>query len=336
MKVFFDKPNFIQFSLSVDKSEGGKDVLRMVKNQLDIHFNFNQVDLNEEESILLEEFFDGINEDKQLTYGEDAIQGRPLTRDSFPSKCGIYLLEDENINRYRDEHSLLIGSVGEEVQTLKKLIINSDYQFHRQKLFGDDITFESFIDLLALPFSVVYIIDRYLFKGPEIGGNLGLTECNIEKFVKNVLNGKMSPSTFVFVYQVNTHVPKGNQNYDEGPNLDMVARRIRSCAKGKCPRPAVVLIGIQSGIIEDEHDRHIISDYVRIKSGDSFVYYLSNGQKKTASLGIDYYSLAYLDNRKSNKALLTKLRQMIIASVGTYPQFSRFPEGIDINTLFEE
>jgi len=336
MKVFFDKPNFIQFSLSVNKSEGGKDVLRMVKNQLDIHFNFSQVDLNEEESILLEEFFDGVNEDKEFTYGEDAIQGRPLTRNSFPSKSAIYLLDDENVYRFQDEYSLLIGPVGEEVQTLKKLIINSDYQFHRQKLFGDDITFERFIDLLSLPFSVVFIIDRYLFKGPEIGGNIGLAECNIEKFVKNVLSNKKSPSTFVFVYQINTRLARENQDYDEGPNLEVLARRIRSNARGNCPRPEVVLIGVQSGIIEDEHDRHIISDYLKIKSGDSFVYFFSNGQKKTASLGIDFYSLAYRDNMKSNQVLLSKLKKMIYVSLESYPQFSRWPEGLDINALFEQ
>jgi hypothetical protein len=334
MKVYFDKSNFISFSLNIDKEMGGRDALRMLKNQLDIHFNFKYSDLAEEEKILFEEFTSGVSRDARITQGLDEIKRGPLNTESFPSKCGIYLLDDDQIQKFKLENSYLVGEVGEEIETLTKLIINSDYQFHKQLEIGSKITFENFIDLLSLPFSTIFVIDRYLFKGPAIGGNLGLLECNFDKFIRNIFINKESPSTLVFIYQINTLVSRTNPIYDEGPDPEALTKRFRAFAMRKCPRPTVIFIGVQSGVIDDEHDRYIISDYLNIKSGDSFIFFSSTGKKKTASSTVDYYSLANREYRRTKNVLLAKIKGMAKESLEKYPQYSKWPVGLELNAIF--
>ncbi len=333
MKVYFDKENFLKFILETGKSNKGRDALRLIKNNIDIHFNFKIQELTEEESILTEEFQDGISEETIISFGPDKILSRPLSETSFPSRSGIYLLADENISYIKNLNTVLIGTVGEEVETLNRLILDRDYSFHMIKHIGKDILPTKHLDLLKLPFNTLIIIDRYIFKGPETGGNIGLIEFNIDKILKNIYLDKCDISNIIFIYQINTLVPRTNPKYDEGPDCDKLTKGFKSTVRKKCPKPNIIFIGVQSGCINDEHDRHIISEYLKIKSGDSLVFFSSTGQLKTNSLEVDYYSLGRREYRKAKTLLMQKMHTVISESLQHFPKYSRIPPEIEVKSV---
>jgi hypothetical protein len=60
-----------------------------------------------------------------------------------------------------------------------------------------------------------------------------------------------------------------------------------------------------------EHDRGIFTNYLRIKSGDSFVYFDKNGKFLTSGTDIDFHSLSEPDKFNASEAALSKIKEII-------------------------
>ena len=60
-----------------------------------------------------------------------------------------------------------------------------------------------------------------------------------------------------------------------------------------------------------EHDRQIFTNFIRIKSGDSFNYFNSSGQLITKGTELDFYSYANEDNWISSKKILKILQSKV-------------------------
>jgi len=92
-------------------------------------------------------------------------------------------------------------------------------------------------------------------------------------------------------------------------------------------------ISVPKGKIDDEHDRHIISNYIRFKSGDSLVYFSSAGIKLTMSKDFDIYSMANRNYQKNTKLLLDDIRKIIKDTHALYPFRCSFEDGIAKETI---
>ncbi|RVU02563.1 hypothetical protein EOD41_01080 [Mucilaginibacter limnophilus] len=326
MIVYFDKANYIKYLKTVDDDKEGPDTLRMLKNQLSIHLNFKTEDLDEYEQVLLEEFQSGVSTHFKFTFGDNEIV-RPIKKENLPSKNGIYLLDDSSLSSLKKQHTVVAGGVGEEIDALKTLIIDIDYSFHAERVIGKDITYTNHLNILGLPFSTLVVVDRYMFKGPEVGGNLGLYQYNLDLILKNAFINKQGYSRLIFVYQINTKVANTSPYYDEGPDLEKLTTKIKKVTHKYCPAPELYFIGVPSGIIDDEHDRFIISNYLRIKSGDSLIYFDSSGVVTTKSKTVDFYSLGNKNYRDVNTIILNKLSQIIEETLDKHPKYSKVPHG---------
>lgn len=228
---------------------------------------------------------------------------------------------------------MIIGKISEEKETLDHLIFDkNDYGFHIQKIIGS-AEFERWdrLESFCLPFSTIVFIDRYMFKGPETGGNLGLFDYNIGIILKNFYITKVGPSRLVFIYRIVDNVSPTHYSYDLGPDLIRLKEKIKRLVKGVnkyCPDPEIILIGVPKDSIEDEHDRHIVSNYIRIKSGDLFVYFDSIGRKVSKSNEIDFYSLGKREYRATTNYLLGKIKTIIQDTLIRYPQYCYCPGSI--------
>jgi hypothetical protein len=332
MTVYFDKENFLNYFKKLDGHEFGNDTLRMLKKQLNIHLNFEIEGLDDYDYTLIEEFQSGISENFSMTHGENKVN-RPLTKESFPTYNDIYLLSDQNVDKLKKHHIIMLANIDEEIEILNKLIINVDYSFHNEKLIGKDITPKTHVDLLDFPFSTIVIIDRYVFKGPEAGGNISFYDYNLDKILRKIYSNKEGYSRLVFVYQVNVSVAKTSPKYDEGPDLDKLAQKIKKVTGKYCPAPEIFLIGVPVGTIDDEHDRYIVSNYLRIKSGDSIIYFDANDGIVTKSKTVDYYSLGFKQYRETNKNLLVKIKTIIEETLNKNSRYSKIPAGTKHNEV---
>lgn len=331
MKVYFDKENYLNYLKSSRKSVLAQDTLRMIKNQLSVHLNFDTETFSDEEFKLHEEFTEGVSREFNITHGKNVVI-RPVKDTSFPTMDGIYLLESD-INYAKRLNSVLLGALNEETNVLSRLIISDDYSFHAEKRIGIDVLPNKHLNINDLPFTTLVIIDRYIFKGPDPGGNIGLYEYNLAQILKNIYSKKNGKTKIVFVYQVNVQVPKDNPKYDEGPDVNKLNEKIRRIVNKNCPAPEIYFFGVPSGYIDDEHDRWILSNYLRIKSGDSLVYFDSNGQIKSDSLTIDLYSLGSRSYRTVNQDIVDKINNICEKTSRQYPRFCKIPNNVGINRL---
>jgi len=300
MTIYFDKANFFSLITSIKNNPQEADVLRFIKRQVNVHFNFLIDELNEYESIIIEEFQDGVA---------------------------------EYVEKIKRKHCVLIGNINEELSTLNKLIFDSDdYGFHTQKIIGP-LRFDNWnrIEPYCLPFSTLLIVDRYMFKGHEEGGNLGLFDFNIAVILKKFYENKEGPSQLIFVYQTNPFVNSANTNFDRGPDIDVLKSKTKKAIKAAnkhCPAPNIVFVGVPNGRIKDEHDRNIITNYMRLKSGDSLIYFKSDGSIITKSNDLDIYSMGKKEYRNSSDSLISKIRLYVIETIDTYPHYCSLESGL--------
>jgi hypothetical protein len=322
MDCYFDISNYIEFSKqtvakdSKETTETANECLRMIKKNFNIIINHeNYESLEEEIQILLEEFQSGF--DGNLEF-DNKIKEK-ITDEHEKFFGSIILLDDDDlIQSLKDKQQILVGSLSEETKTLSRLFIDQ-YDLHKEKSIGRDITFDSNINLRSLPINKIFIIDRYLFKGPEIGGNISLFEHNMEKVLRKIFENRRSIIDLIFVYQINKSVAREHKDYDEGPDKEKLVSKIKKIVH-------ISLIAVPKGKIADEHDRHIITDYLRIKSGDSFTYFKSNGEICSKSLFVDFYSHGKNDYNINTKTLMEKINDYTNEVIAKYPGENYIPK----------
>ena len=333
MTVYFDLENFKSLMLKYGGSQRGADVLRFVKNQLNVHLNFMIKNLPDDVADLLSEFMDGVSPEFRLTHSTNFIQKRPVAVESLNDKNGIYLLDDENIESVRNTHTVFIGCPGEEVSVLEQLIIDkNDYGFHSQRAIGShDFDDWNKIEPYCFPFSTLVIVDRYMFKGSATTGNLGLFDYNLGKILSKFFEHKKSLARIIVIYQIELSRNPAFPHPDPGPDFMYLKNKFKTAvnklSKG-CPVPEMFFVAVPKGTIADEHDRHIISNYIRFKSGDSLVYFSSAGTKLTMSEDFDIYSLANRKYRENTAIFLDAVRKIIKDTFALYPSRCSFENGI--------
>lgn len=318
MTVVFDKENAISFFKSIDNSEFGHEIMQLLKRQVNLQFNFELEDTDEMLELQILEFVEtGGRKDNNLSiiFNNNEAYQSPFCVDQISNTSNVYLLNtiSEKVKR---AYKVLIGTVGDELDILSKLLLNQiDRSTHEQRIIGSDNFKDwSYIAEFIRPFSQVLIVDRFMFKGPEIGGNLGLFDYNIKVILQKLYANQMEKTDIVFVYQINPNVARTHSNYDEGPDLEKLGNKVKQAVKSvnrNCPKPNLTFIGVPKGRINDDHDRHIITNYIRIKSGDSLIYFNSTGKIETKSNEFDVYSLGRKQYRDTTKSLISKIKRII-------------------------
>lgn len=312
MVVYFDIKNLISLFKSIDDNPRGDAILRILKQQLNILFNFSIESISEELELQLTEFTEGTGRNRAelfIHFSEvDNFPIRPV--ETVADRNGIFLLENIS-EKLRSSNQNLIGDVGEEISTLEQLILNTyDESLHEQRsISSDDFSNWNKVSKYIRPFNSMVIIDRYMFTGSSTGGNLGLFEYNLKIILGLFFKNCNCQPRLVFIFQIKTTGP----SRDMGPNSKELTTKIVKAIKSmnkNCKKPEIALIYV-SNTIDDEHDRNIITNYLRIKGGDTFVYYNSANEIITNSSDLDVYSLGNLQYRSNAEKLKAKLNGII-------------------------
>lgn len=326
MTIVFDKENARSFFRQLNTTLA-EDIFRLLKRQLNIVFNFSREELESDEKLEMQigEFHEtGGRKKRSLTieYLDKPLYEEVFCLHNVYNNNSVFLLE-KITGKIKEAHKVLIGSVGEEIEVLSRLLVNvEDGETHDQRIIGSQ-NFKDWnaIEEFVRPFSTLIVVDRYMFKGPEIGGNLGLFDYNLKIFLQHMYKNQKQRTDIVFIYQIDDAPPKTRKNYDEGPDLQKLKNRILNAIKQVnkyCPKPRLTFIAVPKGKIEDDHDRHIITNYIRIKSGDSLVYFDSTGRQLTTSNEFDIYSLARKQYEETTYSLLDKLKVIVQSAIDNY------------------
>ena len=317
MRLYIDKENLLSF-ISAAKDPAVYDLVsdcrKMMKKHMSLCYNFSKKAVREDPA--LQAWFmgygtQGCGRTEPDVFLEEKYPPRPVkcnfcTQLSRPECNAVYLIA-EDVTKVCNMHSVLAGGVGDELSVLGKLMCDDDYQFHKLYNIREREVFSGWDQLDSdghiLPTADILIIDRYLFGGRNDIQEIVL-EHNLYKFLEIFGSKRGSRVNVVFL-------TSGVRNK---PLWAARKSRIEKCLK-KHNKHAVVnvtFIFYPLGIHEDvirEHDRLIVTNYRLFRSGDSFVYYNSNGDLISNGQFLDVDSTADSDKSRQIESILTYVQQ---------------------------
>jgi hypothetical protein len=305
MDIYIDKANLISFI----KSKGHElfdDCNKLLKKQLNVYFNFPKNELKESPLLLnwITTLTQGMGEHNEIKfdYKEPA---RPLKSNSSNAFCvnkltSVYLLEDDEIEKFKNAGCVLVGEVGEEIEVLNKLFVNQNDYLFEKKLRINGAGFKTWKDLedYSLPLTDIIIVDPY------ITSDASLISSNLTMLLKTIAIKSKSRVNIVIYTDKNLSI-----SYDQ---ISPVIRKAIKQVTGIGPKFTLVTYRNQRGEeTRAEHDRTILMNYHRIYSGDTLNYFDSTGKVITKGRELSFSSLANFDNFNLSRDLINDLQKNI-------------------------
>lgn len=306
MDLYIDKENLKSFIKAKNQDEY-PDCLRMLRRQLHLVFNMDKSLLKEDPELLqwIIKASEGRgNSELTDTFLSDFFPVRPIKSNTYngwnrEQLSSVYLIDDIDCYKLKDKSCVLIGNTGEEISVLLRLFCGKDYDFHHlYDLQGNFNSWEQLnIDNQMLPCTDIILNDRYIFKNQE-----QLVEYNLksllEVLVKNVRN------------RVNIVVLTKNKEILSF-GIDKAKAIVKeTVSKITGVRPNLTFV-TSTGNSLIPHDRFIITNYRLIRSGDSFIYFNTQGNKITNGGSLDIDSLANHETYSFVGSLLDKLQKNV-------------------------
>lgn len=299
MRVYFDLPNFRSYVKSAS-NENFKTCNNMLKEHGDIFLAFDKDSLKKEGKQVLQAITQWTT---QMNSGvknntivwDKSIGKRPLS-DSFYDEIeaedyhALFFLTDDNASTLSNHGCLLIAEEKKEIPAIMSLFVENvaTKEFNARKM-----TDWQLIETHASPCTDIIIVDPFVFSQPEVTHDDNVYSI-IRKLCKHAVGkapnivliynfGKAS-TTFKTVIDKTKQITKEETN--EESNVTLV------------------------DISKAEHDRYIITNYKRFKSGDSFTYFDGS---KNATKGRDFTIVSHYDrdNLENNMDILADLQVLI-------------------------
>ena len=287
MRVYFDKENIVSYirlmateSQSEERRFGFK---RLMKRELDLYFNCKKEELLDDRVFRpwITTMADGRSND--IVWLEERFPKRPLSVDmvknfSKEELMAIYLLKDDMLSDLSDKGVLLMGAVGDELKVLSKLYINrTDNDFCNIYNVQSGQFSWAVLNESIFPCAEIVLIDRYVFT-VKCGKEKKKGECEAKKskiFELNLfpilrwacLRNKTSRMNIIVFTQVDMRVKGKDVEKETESNVDLIKKNVLGF---RCAVNVTIILCPKN---QYEHDRFLITNYLRLKSGDSFKYF---------------------------------------------------------------
>ncbi len=342
MRAYIDIENLRSFIASRENEQYKdcyEDCFRLLQRQLSIVWNFTTDSFfkDEETRKKYKETLDflhgfsptnrGWSEDKD-TYSPKLFPARPIKSNAanqfkdIEDHSAIFLINDEKTILFKEKGLYLVGQLGEELNTIKRLFCGKDYDFNHLYNIHDSCSFPNWEQLekdkLTLPLSDIIIMDRY------IGSQEELMEYNLFKIIEVLVkNVKGEVNLVLFCNKTNSFKDKDTgKTVTKTPEWNTILDNIFNLLKEKTGftgNVTIVFFPKEDKKNNDkpknaDHDRIIFTNYMMYTSGDSFCYYNSKGEMISSGIKLDVYSLAKKSNYDFARSFLLQA-QMILEKV---------------------
>lgn len=303
MDLYIDKENLRSFLNSRDNDDFD-DCLRMLRRQLHIVFNMDKTEVKADPDLFewIKTISDGRGKSEETdTFLADKFPIRPIKSNSYNDWSrkrlfSTYLIDDLDVSKLKNKGCVLLGEVGEELSILVRLFCGKDYEYHhlydlrKNFLSWEQLTKEDQL----LPCTDIIINDRYLFKNEE-----SLVDYNLSKMLVALANGvKNRIDIVIFTKQDALH------EFGEEKATKIIKQTLENIS-GMKPNITFVCSNDSEKI---PHDRFVITNYRLLRSGDSFIYFNTKGNRITNGGSLDVDSLANHETYVFVESLLEKLQ----------------------------
>lgn len=334
MRVYFDKENIVSYirlmateSQSEERRFGFK---RLMKRELDLYFNCKKEELLDDRVFRpwITTMADGRS--NGIVWLEERFPKRPLSVDTVKNfskeeLMAIYLLQDDMLSDLSGKGVLLMGSVGDELKVLSKLYINrTDNDFCNIYNVQSGKFSWAVLDESIFPCAEIILVDRYVFtvkcrnedEEDYKEKKSKIFELNLFPILRwACLRNKTSRMNIIVFTQVDMRggKGKGEKDKDEGKEMGGNVNLIKeSLLKIGCVANVTIVLCSWKRY---EHDRFLITNYLRLKSGDSFKYFgFDEGGKvklQTHGAELDVACLASRSVYKNTMSVLQRGQDII-------------------------
>lgn len=301
MKIYIDRENILSIC-KMHRDDRYGAFIGCLKYELDVYFNFGKDAIVGDDIILafLEQFTEATG--AMPTFEEQVFPSRPIkgnTHATIPDKQIILLISDPDLMKCKSTGSLIIHSPEDFNLFLNALLFNRhSFDYHRELNLKDFNRWED-LKSFSYPSTDVILIDPYILN------NRSIIEKNIIPLLEVLSTNKKIKLNIVLF---NGNVDK-LADYDKEINLIMA--KIKSAVKkitGYEPNCTFVVLDS----INEEHDRTIVTNYLRLVTGDSFSrFFDKNGIRKTKGRYLHIDNLAHRDTFRKTKELIKDLNKGI-------------------------
>lgn len=306
MDLYIDKENLKSFIHSRSEDDFD-DCLRMIRRQLHVIYNMDKSVFRDDPEMTqwLLRMGEGRGASEETdTFNNDLFPLRPIKSNSYiewgrKELSAVYLIDDLNTIKLKNKGCVLLGDIGEELRVLLKLFCGRDYDYHH--LYDLQKNFNSWEQLVdenqMLPCTDIIINDRYLFNDDFM-----LVEYNLYRMLKAIVNN-VKNKVNVVVYTQNDSI----RNF----GIDKATSIIKSAIeKTTSMKPNITYVTSGAKPTKIPHDRFVITNYRLIRSGDSFIYFNTKGEKITKGGSLDIDSLAKYETYVFVNSLLESLQSI--------------------------
>jgi hypothetical protein len=309
MTVYFDKQNLEAF-LQSGSRPGFEDALRMVNTELNVALNFTAQEMQNPGPTrdLLSKFLGRMvigRKNLKFSFLPTAYPKRPILVDFYAQpeafRRSVVLADDVELAACKAAGTSMVGLVGEELPALSSLHRDDKYKFLTTLTIGRDKgQFSAWSQLSPhiLPFHDLIIHDRYLLDSRE------LFEHNYRGILQALTQNRHGKLNVVLL----TMLPKDAEVVDEFEWLRELTSEILVSTTGTEPNLTVVW-GERTADVR--HDRHIITNYQWLSSGDSLLYFWPSGQLRSHGDTLTVHSLADLETRTHVDELLKRMQSNV-------------------------
>lgn len=285
MDLYIDKENLFSF-VSQKNEEDYVDCSRLMRRQLHIIYGFEKTDVCDWDENIRLCFLNDMADGRGWKEESDLFDPKYLEINESPIGFIVFLLNDTHRSSLSNNNKLL-GCVGEEIATIKKLFCGSDYDLHQLYNIQDKSSLPSWEKLKQdghnLPCTDIIIFDRYLFEN-----DYGVIKTNLHKLLLLLTESDSDPCNIVIITLGNTTTLWRRCLMDiKSIHHDNVTIAFSPPLKKKGEKPKISL----------PHDRTILTNYRLFRSGDSFCYFDSKDNVITKGKSLDVDSLAKSDTQ---------------------------------------
>lgn len=304
MDLYIDKENLTSFIHSRDREEFD-DCIRMLKRQLHVVYNMERVSLKDDQELLtwITRIGEGRGKSEETdTFLSQKFPERPIKSNTCNNwnrrnLSSVYLISDIDSQKLKDRGCVLVGDEGEEIEILSRLFCGIDYDYHH--LYDLQKNFHSWEQLTndnqMLPTTDIVINDRYLFKDKQYE----VVEYNLKGLLSALANN-VRKRINVVVYTLNSSLKEFGVKKAENIIKDTLENTTRI-------KPQITFVTSHNNKLIP-HDRFVITNYRLLRSGDSFNYFNTNGERITTGNTLDVDSLANHETYIYVESLLEKLQ----------------------------
>ena len=217
-----------------------------------------------------------------IVWLEERFPKRPLSVDTVKNfskeeLMAIYLLQDDMLSDLSGKGVLLMGSVGDELKVLSKLYINrTDNDFCNIYNVQSGKFSWAVLDESIFPCAEIILVDRYVFtvkcrnedEEDYKEKKSKIFELNLFPILRwACLRNKTSRMNIIVFTQVDMRVKGKDVEKETESNVDLIKKNVLGF---RCAVNVTIILCPKN---QYEHDRFLITNYLRLKSGDSFKYF---------------------------------------------------------------